>query len=59
MTGRDLVALLKQHGWRLEHIRGSHHILSKGGKHLSVPVHAGQELGQGLLHRLVKEAGLK
>lgn len=37
--------LLQQHGWRLEHVRGSHHILRKQRKHLSVPVHAGRELG--------------
>jgi predicted RNA binding protein YcfA (HicA-like mRNA interferase family) len=34
-------------------------ILSKGGHHLSVPVHAGKELGKGLLHELLKRAGLK
>ena len=59
VTGRDLVRLLRQHGWTLEHIRGSHHILRKGGKTLSVPVHAGTDLGKGLLGRLLKEAGLK
>ena len=41
--------LLQQHGWTLEHIRGSHHILRKDGKTLSVPVHAGKYLGQGLV----------
>ena len=56
---KDLVRLLRQHGWTLEHIRGSHHILRKGGKTLSVPVHAGKDLGKGLLARLLKEAGLK
>jgi predicted RNA binding protein YcfA (HicA-like mRNA interferase family) len=59
VTGKDLVRLLQQHGWTLEHIRGSHHILRKHGKKLSVPVHAGKDLGRGLLARLLKEAGLK
>jgi predicted RNA binding protein YcfA (HicA-like mRNA interferase family) len=59
MNGKDLVRLLKKHGWQVEHIRGSHHILSKDGRHLSVPVHAGKELGTGLLQKLLKEAGLK
>ncbi|RJO71136.1 MAG: type II toxin-antitoxin system HicA family toxin [Myxococcales bacterium] len=58
MKGKDLVQLLKKHGWTLDHIRGSHYVLSKDGKHLTVPVHAGKELGKGLLHRLLKEAGL-
>jgi len=59
MKGKDLVSLLKKNGWRLDHVRGSHHILSKNGRHLSVPVHPGKEMGEGLLHRLLKEAGLK
>jgi predicted RNA binding protein YcfA (HicA-like mRNA interferase family) len=59
VTGKDLVRLLQQHGWTLEHIRGSHHILRKGGRTLSVPVHPGRDLGKGLLVRLLKEAGLK
>jgi predicted RNA binding protein YcfA (HicA-like mRNA interferase family) len=59
MKGKDLVQQLKRAGWILEHVRGSHHILAKDGKRLSVPVHAGKELGKGLLGRLLKEAGLK
>ncbi len=58
MTGKDLVKLLKRHGWKLEHIRGSHHVLRKDRHQLSVPVHAGRDLGKGLLARLLKEAGL-
>lgn len=59
VTGKDLVKLLQKQGWRVEHIRGSHHILRKESKQLSVPVHAGHDLGAGLLNRLLKEAGLK
>jgi predicted RNA binding protein YcfA (HicA-like mRNA interferase family) len=59
VTGKNLVRLLERNGWKLEHVRGSHHILRKGGKHLSVPVHGGGDLGKGLLARLLKEAGLR
>jgi predicted RNA binding protein YcfA (HicA-like mRNA interferase family) len=59
VQGKELVQLLKKHGWTEAHVRGSHHILSKGGQHLSVPVHTGKELGKGLLHELLKRAGLK
>ena len=51
--------LLEKHGWRIEHVRGSHHVLRKEGRQLSIPVHAGKDLGKGLLARLLKEAGLK
>jgi predicted RNA binding protein YcfA (HicA-like mRNA interferase family) len=43
VLGKDFVQLLKQHGWTIDHVRGSHYILSKAGQHLSVPVHAGKE----------------
>jgi predicted RNA binding protein YcfA (HicA-like mRNA interferase family) len=59
VTGREVVRLLEKHGWRIEHVRGSHHVLRKEGRHLSIPVHAGKDLGKGLLARLLKEAGLK
>ena len=59
MTGKDLVKLLESNGWRLEHVRGSHDVLRKDRKQLSVPVHAGKDLGKGLLARLLKEAGLR
>lgn len=58
MKGKELVQLLMKQGWKLDHVRGSHHVLTRDGKHLTVPVHAGKELGKGLLHRLLKEAGL-
>jgi len=56
MTGRALVALLERRGWQVERVRGSHHVLTKGDRTLSVPVHAGRDLGTGLLHKLLKEA---
>jgi len=59
MTGKQLVKLLRKNGWTPIHIRGSHHILRKNGKILSVPVHAGSDIGKGLLERLLRQAGLK
>ena len=59
VTGKQLVQLLLKNGWTLEHVRGSHHVLRKNDKHLSVPVHSGKELGKGLLNQLLKAAGFK
>ncbi len=59
MTGKQLIKLLKQTGWELERIQGSHHIMVKGTKTLSVPVHGNKDLGKGLLHVLQKQGGLK
>jgi predicted RNA binding protein YcfA (HicA-like mRNA interferase family) len=59
MTGKQLIKLLKQQGWELERIQGSHHIMVKGSKTLSVPVHGNRDLGKGLVHALRKQGGLK
>lgn len=59
MTGKDFVRLLKREGWNLDRIEGSHHIMVKGNKTVSVPVHGSKELGQGLYQALLKQTGLK
>jgi predicted RNA binding protein YcfA (HicA-like mRNA interferase family) len=59
MTGKQLIKLLKHNGWELERIQSSHHIMVKGAKTLSVPVHGNKDLGKGLLHALQKQGGLK
>ena len=59
MTGRELIRLLEKDGWILDRIKGSHHIMIKDNKTLSVPVHSSKDLGKGLLNKLLKEGGLK
>jgi predicted RNA binding protein YcfA (HicA-like mRNA interferase family) len=59
MTGKELLKLLDKNGWTLDRISGSHHIMIKGSKTLSVPVHGGKDLGKGLLSKLLKEGGIK
>jgi predicted RNA binding protein YcfA (HicA-like mRNA interferase family) len=59
MSGKQLIKLLKDKGWILDRIEGSHHIMVKGDKTLSVPVHGNKDLGKGLLHTLMKQGGLK
>ncbi|MNL85402.1 YcfA-like protein [compost metagenome] len=59
MTGSELVKLLKQNGWVLDRINGSHHVMKKDGMTIPVPVHGKADLKTGTLHRILKEAGLK
>ena len=59
MTGKELLKLLKQNGWELNRISGSHHVMKKGQKLVSVPIHSTKELGSGLLHKLLKDADIK
>jgi predicted RNA binding protein YcfA (HicA-like mRNA interferase family) len=56
----DVIKMLVSAGWVLRGIKGSHHIYThpvKGG-HVSVP-HPKGNLGAGLVHKLLKQAGLK
>lgn len=59
MSGKELVKLLKKDGWTLDRVHGSHHILVKDSKTLSVPVHGSRDLPTGIERKLLKEAGLK
>ena len=51
--------MMQKNGWGLDRVQGSHHILIKGSRTLSVPVHGKKDLPKGLLNKLLKEAGLK
>jgi predicted RNA binding protein YcfA (HicA-like mRNA interferase family) len=59
MTGKELIKQLNSKGWKLDRINGSHHIMIKGIKTLSVPVHGNKDLPKGLLNALLKSGGLK
>jgi predicted RNA binding protein YcfA (HicA-like mRNA interferase family) len=59
MTGKEMVKLLRERGWELDRISGSHYILVKGNKTLSVPVHGKKDLKKGIQQALLKEGGLK
>jgi predicted RNA binding protein YcfA (HicA-like mRNA interferase family) len=58
MTGRDLIRLLERNGWRIDRIRGSHHVLKKEGEHVVVPVHGSKDLKIGTLRDIMKKAEL-
>jgi predicted RNA binding protein YcfA (HicA-like mRNA interferase family) len=59
MTGKQMIKLLRKHGWEVDRISGSHHIMIKGRKTLSVPVHGNKDLKKGLQQALLKEGGIK
>ena len=58
MKDKDLLKLLQKNGWKIERMRGSHHILIKGDKTEIVPVH-GRDVPIGLLNAILKRTGLK
>jgi len=50
LTGSEVVAVLQRHGFAVVRQSGSHVILRHtDGRRTTVPVHAGRDLGRGLL----------
>ena len=58
MKDKDLVKALKESGWIIERIRGSHYIMKKDDKTEIVPVH-GKDVPKGLLQKILKRTGLR
>jgi predicted RNA binding protein YcfA (HicA-like mRNA interferase family) len=59
MTGKELIKLMRKNGWKIDRISGSHHVLVKRNKTLTVPVHGNRDLKKGTLEALLKQGGLK
>lgn len=59
MSGKQLLKRLRNDGWELDRVNGSHYIMKKGDQTLSVPYHGDKPVPIGLLEKLLKQAGLK
>jgi predicted RNA binding protein YcfA (HicA-like mRNA interferase family) len=60
MNSAELIKQLEKSGWVLRGVKGSHHIYThpEHAGHISIP-HPKKDLGVGLVHKLLKQAGLK
>lgn len=60
VTGKEFTRILEKKGWLLKKIKGSHHVYTREGNpaRISVPVHGNKTLKIGLLHHLMKIAGI-
>jgi predicted RNA binding protein YcfA (HicA-like mRNA interferase family) len=60
ITGKDACKAFAKAGFQCCRIRGSHHILKHptNPNRLSIPVHAGQTVGLGLLERQIEAADM-
>lgn len=58
MKDKDLLKLLKKNGWVVVRVNGSHHILVKNDKTITIPVH-GKDMKIGLLKSILKKAELE
>ena len=61
MKARELVKLIEAAGWVFEKQEGSHMIFRHPNfrRPLPVPNHGSKDLGKGLVHKILKQAGLR
>ena len=58
----EILRLLLRHGWYIERQQGTSHIILKHPKRkdfISFPNHGSQELGKGLMNKILKQAGIR
>lgn len=59
VTGKQLVAALEALGFIVIRVKGSHRMLRHpDGRRTVVPVHAGEDLGSGLLSKILRDTNL-
>jgi predicted RNA binding protein YcfA (HicA-like mRNA interferase family) len=59
LTGKQLIKALLKHGFAVERIKGSHHIIKHAdGRQTVVPVHGAETIGPGLLNKILKDTEL-
>ena len=56
VASADLIAALERVGVRVLRVKGSHHLMRhEDGRSTVVPVHSGETIGPGLLHRILRD----
>ncbi|MDR0383975.1 MAG: type II toxin-antitoxin system HicA family toxin [Christensenellaceae bacterium] len=58
MKGKDLVKKAQKEGWVIDRVHGSHYIMAKMNKTVSIPCH-NKDLGVGIYNALLKQLGIK
>lgn len=54
LRGREVISALRRAGFDVIRIRGSHHFLQHpDGRVTVVPLHAGEDIGRGLLRKIL------
>ena len=59
LTGKEIIAALKNAGFEVVRIKGSHHRLRHAdGRVTTVPVHSGETIGPGLMSSILLDVEL-
>ena len=59
LKGKELISILQRLGFSVARVKGSHHFLKHpDGRCTTVPVHSGEEIGTGLLSKILRDVEL-
>jgi predicted RNA binding protein YcfA (HicA-like mRNA interferase family) len=59
LTAREVIRALERAGFQVQRQTGSHARLKHtDGRVVTVPIHAGQDIGRGLLRKILRDADL-
>jgi len=59
LTGKELLLALKNAGFLLVRVKGSHHFVQHAdGRSTVVPVHTGEAIGPGLISKILRDCEL-
>jgi len=59
LTGKEVVSTLLKHGFEVSRVKGSHHyVRHPDGRSTTVPVHAGETIGPGLMSKILRDCEL-
>ena len=58
ISPKRILKILKENGWELDRIKGSHHIFVKGNESVPVPIHGNQDLKKGTFFAILKKIGV-
>jgi predicted RNA binding protein YcfA (HicA-like mRNA interferase family) len=56
LTGKELAKIIEKFGFVHSHTTGSHMVFKHpDGRRTTIPIHAGEEIGPGLLNKIIKK----
>ena len=60
MKTKELIRLLEEKGWKLDRIRGSHHMMTKPGfRTIPIPYHGNADIDPKFIRIIEKQSGEK
>ncbi len=58
MNGKEVIKRLKEAGWEVLRVRGSHYQMGKDGERETVPVHGKHDIPIGTLRKIERNTGV-